>query len=360
MAQLPTLISLVVALLINTLSYCSAENVYCVTPNATSCSSCPHNTINCTTLSEYAREAELYFTSNTTMVFLPGDHALDTNITVANIAGLTMCGESSSGSRATVVCNGPVGLSFTSVAYLKIHSLAFKTCYRNYNVPLVSNYALLLQFLQYAELVNCSFHDNLGTALVVNNTNITLAGNSEFTHNHCESTSGSNSCTGGGGIYALSSNLTFTGNTTFLQNKAISAYGYAGGAICASHNTVISSLEPTTSPTTRHLMMVQSTHQRVLYLASMEAITSSATQQWVVVVQSIHLRIPNLASMEPTILSTTQHLMVELSTALRILDLVSTEPPILSTTRYTLVVVQFMPQATLYSASMEATSLPLT
>ena len=148
--------------------------------------------------------------------------------------------EFSSGSRATVICNGPVGLSFTSVAYLKIHSLAFNTYYRNYNVPLVSNYALLLQFLQYAELVNCSFHDNLGTALVVNNTNITLAGNSEFTHNHCESTSGSNSCTGGGGIYALRSYLAFTGNTTFLQNKAISAYGYAGGAISASHNTVIS------------------------------------------------------------------------------------------------------------------------
>ena len=73
---------LVAALLINTLSYCSAENVYCVTPTATSCSSCPHNN-HCATLSEYAQEAELYFTSNTTMVFLPGDHVLDTNITVA-------------------------------------------------------------------------------------------------------------------------------------------------------------------------------------------------------------------------------------------------------------------------------------
>ena len=171
------------------------------------------------------------------MVFLAGDHTLDTNITVANVNGLTMRGESSSGSRATVVCNGSVGLSFTNVADLKIHSLAFKSCYRNYNVPLVSNYALLLQFLQYAELVNCSFHDNLGTAVVVNNTNVTLAGNSEFTHNHCESTSGSNSCTGGGGIYALSSNLTFTGNTTFLQNIATSS---GGGAIYASHNTVLS------------------------------------------------------------------------------------------------------------------------
>ena len=67
--------------LIITLSYCSVENVYCVTPTATSCSSCPQNT-NCATLSEYAQEAKRYFTSDTTMVFLPGDHTLDTNITV--------------------------------------------------------------------------------------------------------------------------------------------------------------------------------------------------------------------------------------------------------------------------------------
>ena len=83
---------LVAVLLINTLSYSSAENVYCVTPTATSCSSCPHNT-HCTTLSEYAQEAELYFTSNTTMVLLPGDHDLDTNITVGNVTWLTLRGE---------------------------------------------------------------------------------------------------------------------------------------------------------------------------------------------------------------------------------------------------------------------------
>ena len=33
----------------------------------------------CARLSEYVQEAELYFTSNITMVFLPGDHTLDTN-----------------------------------------------------------------------------------------------------------------------------------------------------------------------------------------------------------------------------------------------------------------------------------------
>ena len=122
---------LVAVLIINTLSYCSAESVYCVTSTATSCSSCPHNSANCTTLSEYAQEAELYFTSNTTMMFLPGDHTLDRNITVANLTRLAMHGEPSSSSIATIVRNGSVGFSFTNMVNLNIYSLAFTSYNRS-------------------------------------------------------------------------------------------------------------------------------------------------------------------------------------------------------------------------------------
>ena len=229
MAQSASCILLVAALL-TTSTQCSAENVYCVTPTPTSCSSCPHNSTNCTTLSEYAQEAELYFTSNTTMVFLPGDHVLDTNITVTNVARFTMHGKSSS---SNVVCDGLVGFSFTGMVNFKIHSLAFNSCSRKYALPPVSNYALLLQSTQHSELVNCSFHGNLGTAFVVINANITLAGNTEFTHNHCTE---SNSCVEGGGIAALSSNLTFTGNTIFLENMANS---HSGGAINAPDKSML-------------------------------------------------------------------------------------------------------------------------
>ena len=175
--------ALVAALLINSLSYCFAENVYCVTQTAASCLSCPYNSTYCATLSEYAQKVELYFTSNTTMVFLSGDHVLGTNITVANVARVTMRGESSD-NIAAIVCNGQVGLSFTSVIRIEIYSMAFTSCGRDYGISPVTNYAL--QSIQHAKLVNCLFHDNPGTALVVNNTNATLAGN-RFNHNCCES-----------------------------------------------------------------------------------------------------------------------------------------------------------------------------
>ena len=208
---------LVTALLINTLTYCSAENVYCVTSTATSCSSCPPNSTKCTTLSEYAKKAESYFTSDTTMVFLPGDHILDRNITVVNVARLTMHGGSFSGNIVTIVCNGSVGLSFTHMVDFKIDSLAFSSCSRNEVSPLAGTFALHLDLTEYSTLVNCSFHDNIGTALVVNNANVTLAGSTDFTHNHGTK---SNSFLGGSSITALSSNLTFSGNTTFLGNSA--------------------------------------------------------------------------------------------------------------------------------------------
>ena len=126
------------------------------------------------------------------------------NITVANIGRLTMCGESSSDYVTRVVCNESVGFSFISVVDLKTYSLGFTSCGRNFGSSEFKA-TLLLKSIENVELVNCSFHDNIGTALAVYDTNITLAENSEFIH-------------GGGGITALDSKLILIGNTTFVRN----------------------------------------------------------------------------------------------------------------------------------------------
>ena len=224
---------LVAALLSNTLSHCFAENVYCVTPPATSCSSCPHISSNCSTLSEYVQKAEMYFTSNTTMVFLPGDHVLDRTITVANVARLTMRGESSSGNIATIVRNGSVGFSFTNLVNFNIYSLAF-TSYNWSWSHSANNTALILQFSLSAKLVNCSFHDNIGIALAIYNTSITLAGNSQFIRNKCACESLSTLCELGCGITTFNSTLKFIGNTTFHKNNPTSSCLSCAGAIWAS------------------------------------------------------------------------------------------------------------------------------
>ena len=241
MTQSASFIVLVAALLINTLSFCSAENVYCVTPTATSCSSCPHNT-HCATLSEYAQEAMLYFASNTTMVFLPGHHDLDTNITVANVTRLTIRGESSSDKIATIVRNGSVGFSFTNMVDFNVYSLAFTSYNKSWDHGSrpASNSALLLQSTQYAILVNCSFHNNLGTALTVHHTNISLTAKNEFINNHCACESFTDTCRLGCGITALNSTFTFTGNTTFSGNryKSLGPSRVGAGALLAINSSL--------------------------------------------------------------------------------------------------------------------------
>ena len=204
------------------------------------------------------------------MVFLPGDHVLDSNVTVVNVARLTMRGEYSSDNIATVVRNGSVGFSFTNMVDFNIYSLAFTSYNRfwSYVSQPASNSALFLQSTLHAKLVNCSFHDNLGTVLTVHNTNITLVENIGFLHNQCGCQSFSERCKLGCGITALNSTLSFTGNITFLKNRhnnvgvskvgagAILAVGSSlhftgtnnfinnsannkGGAIYTSHNSVL-------------------------------------------------------------------------------------------------------------------------
>ena len=183
---------------------------------------------------------------------------------------------------------------------LQIYSLTFISCSRKLAHSPLCNYALLLQSTQYAELVNCSFCDNLGTTLAVINTNITLVGNNEFTGNHHEQ-----QLCGGGGIGAFRSNLTFIGNSTFFKNFASS---YGGGAIYIPQKTVyFTLLEITGLLETQHtgVMVVQSMHHTTLFLHSMESTTSSTTQLTIVgmvVVQSTHHMILYLASMAPTTL----------------------------------------------------------
>ena len=170
-------------------------------------------------------------------MFLPGNHVFDRTITVSNVARLTMHGQSSSDNIATIVRNGSVGFSFTNMLDFNIHSLAFTSYNRSwsYGSHPASSFALFLQSVQNAKLVNCSFYDNLGTALKVYNSHIFLADN-EFIHNRCHCGPFYEKCKFGCGITAFNSTLLFTGNTTFLNNSA--GFMYSSGAIWASASSL--------------------------------------------------------------------------------------------------------------------------
>ena len=167
------------------------------------------------------------------MVFLPGDHVLDMNITVANVTRLTMRGESSSGTVATIVCSGSVGLSFKNMAEFKVDSLVFTSCSGDSARHSASKYALLLESIAHAELVTCSFHNNngnrsLGGAIYASHiTVLNISGTNNFINNSAED---------GGAIYVHNTRVSFSGTNNFINNVATGD----GGAIYASHTTQVS------------------------------------------------------------------------------------------------------------------------
>ena len=157
-------------------------------------------------------------------------------------------------------------------------------------------------------------------------------------------------------IIALSSNLTFTGNTNFLDNSA--QCRAQGGAIYASDNTVLgfsgTSSFINNSADNVGGLVGGSTHP-ILYLTLAEPATSTIQQSLVLVVRSSHQTILHLASVEPAGSSATQHMVVVQSIHIT-LHLTSMEPAASSTTPQIMLVVQSIQLAILKLASVEQTT----
>ena len=80
-------------LLLFILPLCSAQNTYYVLP--TPDTPCPvPEPGGCCVLSECVEQSDRYFTSNTMLVFLHGNHILDELVHVEGVNNLTLTGES--------------------------------------------------------------------------------------------------------------------------------------------------------------------------------------------------------------------------------------------------------------------------
>ena len=88
----------------------------------------------CHSLSEYISSSQCYFTSNTTVHFLPGVYLLGENITVRGVSNLSLVGSSvnsSHGPSATIQCShASVGLSFVGCTNLSIQKITIRYCGR--------------------------------------------------------------------------------------------------------------------------------------------------------------------------------------------------------------------------------------
>ena len=229
---------------------CSPEDTYYIEPlsNAT-CG----NVQLCITLSEFVQHNSTP-TKNTTLMFLPGEHTLRTNISIADTNSYSLLGVLQ---NATVKCEENVGFMFSNILCIRIRHLVFTSCgiQRSvgiddviYDPPRVitQKFALFMDSVLQIDITNSSFENNTGTALGVNNSRLTLDGNNSFIGNCKSCVNAILSKCQGGGLYASNSNLIFRGYCSFTHNRATKGGGIymkssvlnTIGIICFRQNVV--------------------------------------------------------------------------------------------------------------------------
>ena len=85
---------------------CSTEGIYYMRP--TNASTCPGQP--CHNLSYYSQISQLFFTSNATLYFLPGEHILG-QVIVTNVSNITLAGIMSA-EHTILQCPGEGGIGF--------------------------------------------------------------------------------------------------------------------------------------------------------------------------------------------------------------------------------------------------------
>ena len=213
-------------LLLLFLPLCSAQSTYYVTP--TPDTPCPGQP--CYTFPAVVDS----LTSDTILVFLPGNYSLETSITFAGLDSLTLSGDTLSLPQVTtsISCSQQANLAFTSIAELLITDIALVSC----GSPFTSSVRLDQVFL--AGIGNCIFQGGRNGALFVTNSNVHIS-NSKIENNSANHSAGGAlaiesshvyilgssftnniaSSTNGGGVYMKDSTANISGNI-FVNNSA--------------------------------------------------------------------------------------------------------------------------------------------
>ncbi len=226
------------------------EQVHYVTPNTSSPLICPGKS--CLTLDQYLQQEEIYFATESTFIFMPGNHSLQTSLNLADVADLTLTGfdeGNDSDNDVNIVCRDEVTISLSRVTNTTIIGLSFifgsgvsasmalfmlmnsEVCINKSRFQGSGSMNILKTAIHASysriEIENSTFHGNtgeIGGAIRVAESNVVLSGCS-FIRNQVVST--------GGTIYALQSSVTLNGNVYTLNSA-----GYGGVLACDQNSTI--------------------------------------------------------------------------------------------------------------------------
>ena len=187
------------------------------------------------TFDQFARNPEQYFCSNTTFIFLPGDHQLSNNISLYGIQNVTFQGKAEG--TVTIRLGPQVGLSFDNCDGIEIKSLTFLLSNKfEYGLMFSNTNGIILHnimistgnrhssgcsaILSQASSININDSSFMGingqngaALLALNSSMITFTGSNNFSNN---------SANLGGAIHSVNSTIQFTETASFINNSAIS------------------------------------------------------------------------------------------------------------------------------------------
>ena len=233
----------------------------------------------CLTLSQYAAQARNSTATNTVVLFLPGNHTLNTGIPIRNSLTFHMSGNSSSlpSLQSVIICEGLAGFEFENVTLTYIFALAFTGCGAEHpNMPItVFFYVAHVHFFsvrscsffdngfirvfhigrstQVVEISDCSFKNNrarVGSIVGTFGSTVLLSGTNCFVNNSAtkicsviyslRSTMIFNSSEGTPAYYKNDEKRCESGSVTFLDNyvKVEGERLCCGGAVCVYHSTL--------------------------------------------------------------------------------------------------------------------------
>ena len=165
----------------------TAANVYYVTANNATAESCPPNQI-CHNLSYYISQSNHYFTSDTTIIFLEGEHSYNkTNNSVTNVHNLTLKGQGQwpvAGAEETVMqstviinCTRRRGMFYFANSYnITVEGLTVVNCggilleavfyfgtvqsliFRKNSIQNMTGYGIFVHNCGNAIITNCSYY----------------------------------------------------------------------------------------------------------------------------------------------------------------------------------------------------------
>ena len=189
----------------------------------------------CLVLSEYINQANQYFTPNTTLVFLPGNHTVKSGLLVDGISSLTLLGMSSSDeSVPLIVCSTPASFAIQNILKLSICSLAFEACGDGIHAW------FSMMSVDQIEISRSIFINSLGSGgslVMLNIAEVTLSNNRFLT----------NTATVGGAIYARESVIHASDNHFINNTASIAGAGIMllnssitiTGAVSFSNNSIL-------------------------------------------------------------------------------------------------------------------------